>query len=173
MWLGAILPYVVLLNGVLAQQTLMDRLPDCAVKCFEATLPTTTCAPTDLNCLCLDEPFGLAVAGCNALNCTVVQTMSAMNETYAACGIPVHSQSAEMIGVTAAFGGLAVIMVVIRLMDRGISSAAKLGWDDLLIGASGVRERETHLPNHRNAYADSSLNRSHRSSKTCQSSSVQ
>ena len=45
-----------------------------------------------------------------------------------------------MIAVTAAFGALAVVMVALRLIDRGISTAAKLGWDDLLIGLAGVGE---------------------------------
>jgi hypothetical protein len=43
-----------------------------------------------------------------------------------------------MIGVTAAFGALAVAMVALRLIYRGLSTSAQLGADDLLIGLSGV-----------------------------------
>lgn len=45
-----------------------------------------------------------------------------------------------MIGVTASIGALAIVMVIVRLIDRGISANAKLGWDDLLIGLAGVRK---------------------------------
>jgi hypothetical protein len=44
-----------------------------------------------------------------------------------------------MIGVTASVGALALLMVVMRLVDRFCSSQARLGWDDLLIALSGVR----------------------------------
>ncbi|KAF2111240.1 hypothetical protein BDV96DRAFT_189420 [Lophiotrema nucula] len=139
-WLWSVVPAVVLLNGVLAQESLTDRLPSCATKCFEATLPTTSCTSDDIGCLCTDPKFFTTAAGCNALNCTVVETLSATNETRAACGIPIRSQQTTMIAVTAAFGALAVVMVSLRLVDRGISTAAKLGWDDLLIGLAGVSE---------------------------------
>lgn len=108
------------------------------VQCFEATLPTTKCSPDDLTCLCTDTAFNLAAAGCNAANCTVVEVLTATNETYAACGVPVKDATATLIGVTVSFGMLAILMVVLRLVDRGISAQAQLGWDDLLIGLSGV-----------------------------------
>lgn len=79
-------------------------------------------------------------AACNAANCSVVEVLHATNETYAACGVPVRDQSATLLGVTASIGGLALLMVILRLLDRGISAHAQLGWDDLLIGLSGVRE---------------------------------
>lgn len=43
-----------------------------------------------------------------------------------------------MIAVTASVGGLAVLMVALRLLHRATSTSAKLGIDDLLIGLSGV-----------------------------------
>lgn len=78
-------------------------------------------------------------AACNAANCSVVEVLQATNETYAACGVPVRDQSATLMGVTASIGSLALLMVILRLLDRGISAHAQLGWDDLLIGLSGVR----------------------------------
>jgi hypothetical protein len=44
-----------------------------------------------------------------------------------------------VIGVTASFFALSLIMVAARLLDRGLSATARLGWDDLLIGLSAVR----------------------------------
>jgi hypothetical protein len=84
-----------------------------------------------------------AAAACNAANCTVVEMLQATNETYAACGLPIRDQSATLIGVTASVGFLALAMVILRLADRAISAQAQLGWDDLLIGLSGVSENSS------------------------------
>jgi hypothetical protein len=51
-----------------------------------------------------------------------------------------------MIGVTASFGALAFLMVVLRLVDRTISQQAQLGWDDLLIGLSGLMSLFQNVP---------------------------
>ena len=77
-------------------------------------------------------------AACNAGNCTVIDMLQATNETYAACGVPVRDQTKSLIGPVASIGGLALIMVVLRLVDRAVSAQAQLGMDDLLIGLSGV-----------------------------------
>ncbi|KAF2680258.1 hypothetical protein K458DRAFT_345236 [Lentithecium fluviatile CBS 122367] len=143
---GVVLSCVALLNAVLAQQSLIDRLPDCAAQCFEVALPMTTCKPDEINCLCIDIEFQTAAATCNAANCTVIETLSATNTTRAACGIPIKDASDTMIGVTAAFGGLALVMVIMRLIDRGLSAQAKLGWDDLLIGLAGFSSVVQNVP---------------------------
>jgi hypothetical protein len=64
--------------------------------------------------------------------------LQATNQTYAACGVPIRDQTATLMGVTASIGSLALLMVILRLADRAISAHAQLGWDDLLIGLSGV-----------------------------------
>lgn len=77
-------------------------------------------------------------AACNAGKCSVVSMLQATNETYAACGIPVRDRTRTLIGPVASIGALALVMVAMRLIDRAISAQARLGWDDLLIGLSGV-----------------------------------
>lgn len=77
-------------------------------------------------------------AACNAGNCSVISMLQATNETYAACGIPIRDRTKTLIGPVASIGALAVLMVAMRLLDRAISAQAQLGWDDLLIGLSGV-----------------------------------
>jgi hypothetical protein len=81
-----------------------------------------------------------AAAACNSANCTVVEVLQATNQTYAACGIPIRDQSATLMAVAASIGSLALLMVIMRITDRAISAQAQLGWDDLLIGLSGVRD---------------------------------
>jgi hypothetical protein len=150
---------VAIFQTVSAQNVLLGQLPSCAVsphtihgslyhdldvnqdgqaQCFEATISLSSCSPNDISCLCTDVAFQNAAAACNAANCTVVAMLSATNETYAACGIPIRDKSQTMIAVTASIGALAFLMVVMRLVDRAFSSQARLGWDDLLIGLSGV-----------------------------------
>ena len=88
--------------------------------------------------MCANTTFQTAFANCNAENCTVTASLSATNETYAACGIPIRDESETMIAVTTSIGALAVTMVMLRLTDRFFSANAKLGLDDLLIGLAGV-----------------------------------
>lgn len=64
--------------------------------------------------------------------------LRATNETYAACNIPIRDHTATLIGPVASIGALALVMVLMRLVDRLVSAHAQLGWDDLLIGLSGV-----------------------------------
>lgn len=78
------------------------------------------------------------VASCNAGSCSVVSMLQATNETYAACGIPIRDKTKTLIGPVASIGALALLMVSMRLIDRFVSAQAQLGWDDLLIGLSGV-----------------------------------
>lgn len=82
-----------------------------------------------------------SAASCNSANCTVIEVLKATNETYAACGVPTRDQSATLLGVVASIGSLALVMVIMRLLDRAISAQAQLGLDDLLIGLSGVRDQ--------------------------------
>ena len=105
-------------------------------------------------CLCLDQVFHGTLAGCYATNCTVIESLgtfipasssnyytdtkiASVNETRAACGIPVRDKTDTLIGVVACFGGLALVMVAARIIDRAVSLQAQLGWDDLLIGLAG------------------------------------
>ncbi|KAH7308649.1 hypothetical protein B0I35DRAFT_99408 [Stachybotrys elegans] len=69
---------VLLAGSVFGQDDLMAALPACAVDCFAQTITASTCAdPTDFACLCIDQPFMLAMQGCQAVNCTIKETLSA------------------------------------------------------------------------------------------------
>jgi hypothetical protein len=144
------------------------------VPCFKAALLITTCSSNDISCLCSDAHFFTAVTACNAGNCTVVETLS--NHTALVvtdhkhiehdltllhrehernlCGVwrSVRNQTDVLTGTTASFGAMALLMVIMRLLDRGISAQAKLGWDDLLIGLAGY---ETSLALRLRSHADS------------------
>ncbi|KAF1918987.1 hypothetical protein BDU57DRAFT_490848 [Ampelomyces quisqualis] len=127
-----------LLQSVSAQQEFLAKLPLCASTCVLATIPSSACSPSDFDCLCGDTNFMKTAAACNAANCSAVEVLQATSETYAACGVPVRDQRATLMGVTASFGCLALLMVILRLLYRGFSTHKHLGWDDLLIGLTGI-----------------------------------
>lgn len=147
---------LLLVRSTSAQQDFLAGLPNCAVsdlyvscfrgnlpeplqlRCLTTNLPVTTCQPTDLACLCVDQNFLATVAGCNNQFCSVVEVLSATNATYAACGFPIGDQSHALRGISLSFGIAATIMIATRLVYRTFSSKVQLGWDDLLIAVSGV-----------------------------------
>lgn len=91
-----------------------------------------------MECLCADVNFQTTLSTCVSSSCTVVEYLQSTNASRAACGIPVRDNTPVMIAMTASFGTLAMVMVIMRLVNRGFSRDRKLGWDDLLIGLSGV-----------------------------------
>lgn len=116
------------------------------------TLPTTKCSPTDFPCLCADTQFMGAAAACNAASCTMVEVLRATNETYAACGVESRDQSSKLIGIVAATATPALLMVILRLLDRGRERI--LGYDDLLIGLAGVSPVSKSSISSTKVYAD-------------------
>ncbi|OBT69098.1 hypothetical protein VE03_01397 [Pseudogymnoascus sp. 23342-1-I1] len=144
--LRVIVPWAILLRACLAQQDLLSQLPSCAVLCFAAALPTTTCSPTDIGCLCMDASFIGTVAACNAGNCTVIENLQSTNQTYAACGVPTRSQATTIIGISATFGAVAWLMVIMRLVDRHFSTQTTLGWDDYLVALAGLSSFAMTIP---------------------------
>ncbi|KAF9697007.1 hypothetical protein EKO04_004570 [Ascochyta lentis] len=142
---GVLIVSTLLSGQVLAQQGFLGRLPPCAARCFSANTPQS-CSSGDFSCLCADTTFMTTFAACNAGKCSVVSMLQATNETYAACGIPVRDKTKTLIGPVASIGSLALVMVVMRLVDRALSAHAQLGWDDLLIGLSGVISLGMNVP---------------------------
>lgn len=124
-------------------------------QCFEQSLVSSDCSQSDFPCLCADTEFMTAVSGCQTANCTVKETLSAFspfcplaswpqtakafpntlfaastNATVALCDIPQNDASATIVGIPASFGSLALLMVILRVVDRIWSKKVGLGWDD-------------------------------------------
>lgn len=110
--------------------------------CFESALKNqTACAPTDVPCICHNQPLNLAIQGCMMGSCTLKESLckscflplapqtaalvrfyirltfvsAAINTTYAMCGIPIKDRSSHLIITNAVFGGLALIALLIRM----------------------------------------------------------
>ncbi|KAH7129284.1 hypothetical protein EDB81DRAFT_661477 [Dactylonectria macrodidyma] len=83
-WYTAFGAFAILLRSTQAQDDLMSSLPECAAQCFEQSVSTSSCSPSDIPCLCLDTTFQGVAQGCQALNCTVkeILSMSTLLTTY-------------------------------------------------------------------------------------------
>ncbi|KAF1811943.1 hypothetical protein P152DRAFT_398283, partial [Eremomyces bilateralis CBS 781.70] len=107
--------------------------------CFEQTVLSSKCSPTDFSCLCQDEAFMEAAAGCQATGCTVKEmltdfrNLASTNATMAACGVQPRDISVQVIAIPASFGSLAMLMVIVRLVDRIGIRKLSLDWDDYLV----------------------------------------
>ncbi|KAH7007257.1 hypothetical protein EDB80DRAFT_718487 [Ilyonectria destructans] len=130
--------FALLLGCTMAQADLMSSLPDCAVQCFEQSVSSSNCSSSDLPCLCVDTVFMAVAQGCQAQNCTVKEILTSTNATLAACGVPPGNQSATVIGIPAAFGSFAILLVLIRIFGRLWVTKIDLDWDDYLIVAAMV-----------------------------------
>ncbi|KAK5228288.1 hypothetical protein LTR72_002171 [Exophiala xenobiotica] len=101
-----------------AAQALLSALPKCAATCAEEFVLTSTCAPTNLTCICTTATLLARITQCTTANCTVIEALSAANVTDAACGVTPTNTSQTYIVVTSIFLALAVLFYLMRLYVR-------------------------------------------------------
>ena len=70
---------------------------------------------------------------CKSSARTDLGALAATNATLISCGVTPRDQSAKIIGIPASFGSLAIIMVVLRVIDRLLLRKVSLDWDDYLV----------------------------------------
>ncbi|KAI0418964.1 hypothetical protein F5X98DRAFT_336817 [Xylaria grammica] len=136
--LHALCVFAILLGSSLGQSDLVRSLPSCAAQCFEETLSRSSCASSDLACLCGDAVFLGAVQKCEATSCTVKETLTSTNATLAACGVPRGDVSNTVLAIPASFGSLAILLYLSRIFDRVYLMKLALGWDDYLLTAGVI-----------------------------------
>ena len=108
----------------------------------------------DMPCVCRDVVFGDALPECMMMICTpkhllskkngyplqrfvLLTNLAAANASYTECGIKSQDQSALFLAVPGVFGGLATLMVLIRVFIRIPSKT--FGADDSLVVVAMVR----------------------------------
>ncbi|KAG4441555.1 hypothetical protein IFR05_002940 [Cadophora sp. M221] len=114
-----------------AQGTIAS-LPSCALTCLASGLETSSCAPTNSTCVCLDVTLQEAVAVCVASTCTIKESLVAKNVTETICKAPIRDVSASYFTINITFGVLSVAVVLVRLIARFFTQAS-LGLDDVFI----------------------------------------
>ncbi|KAI0854592.1 hypothetical protein F4860DRAFT_522985 [Xylaria cubensis] len=122
--------YPFLFGFSLAQNSILSLLPDCATQCFKQVASISSCSVLDINCLCADPAFIPALQTCEAANCTVKEILTSTNVTLSACGVPTSDVSNTIIGISASFGSLAMLLFLVRIADRFWVSNVSLGLDD-------------------------------------------
>lgn len=116
--------------------------------CIMSAIEATSCAVTDQNCICTNEPVLTNAIGCFGLQCTPKLSLcmstyhsggdstnyglASTNMTRASCGIPEESAANLTPALAGSLGMLALIMVALRWCQR-IFIKKSLGWDDGLI----------------------------------------
>ncbi|KAL3482105.1 hypothetical protein BJX99DRAFT_243126 [Aspergillus californicus] len=106
----------------------MDGFPSCALDCLMQALPSSSCSPSDFDCICLDNQLIAKIQACALQNCSVKDGLLATRFLYETCDYPVtvdHQMSLPLFIAGTIFSTLAVIL---RIAARLIGS--KLGFDD-------------------------------------------
>ncbi|KIX01296.1 uncharacterized protein Z518_09021 [Rhinocladiella mackenziei CBS 650.93] len=137
--------FTFLVGASVGQNSLLDQLPRCAVQCFNQAISTSSCSPSDIACLCGDTQFMHAAAACEAVDCTVKETLTSTNATLAACGVPPNDASTTVMAIPAAFGSLAILMVVLRIADRLWDNKITLSWEDYFVVIATVWDENKTL----------------------------
>ncbi|PVH81289.1 hypothetical protein DL98DRAFT_559877 [Cadophora sp. DSE1049] len=112
-----------------AQEQLISSLPSCALKCLVAGLGTSTCAPTNTTCVCLDAPLQSSIATCVTSNCTIKQSLIAKNVTSTLCEVPVRDVSTRYFAISLSFGVISAAVVLLRMFTKYFTKAT-FGLDD-------------------------------------------
>ncbi|KAI8625990.1 hypothetical protein F5Y19DRAFT_448593 [Xylariaceae sp. FL1651] len=116
-----------------AQSSTLSSLPNCAATCFEGTASSSSCSPLNITCLCEDVLFMSTLETCESTTCTVKETLTSTNVIRSACGIPVEDISSTLIGIASSFGPLAILLYLLRIIDRLWVINVSLGLDDYFI----------------------------------------
>jgi hypothetical protein len=121
-------------------------------ECLETSLKAqTTCAPTDITCICTTKSLMGAIQGCVLSSCTLIEALckfldvtehlrgiltrtAAQNSTEKMCGHPVRDITHITPIVTGVSGGAAMLAVIVRcLLSRN-----SFGLDDAFVIAAFV-----------------------------------
>ncbi|KAK3689706.1 hypothetical protein B0T22DRAFT_177183 [Podospora appendiculata] len=130
---GIALCLLFLFNVVAAGSITFDDavagLPKCALECLGSAISNSTCAITDVNCICSTASLNNAAAVCMTSACTVRESLTAKNITSHLCGVEPDNNS-QLITIFAVFISLTMLAVALRVLAR-ILTSAYFWWDDL------------------------------------------
>ncbi|KAL4944492.1 hypothetical protein BDV06DRAFT_220227 [Aspergillus oleicola] len=106
----------------------MDLLPDCAVACLAQVIPSSTCALTDINCICTNQQLNAQVTACGLATCTVKDSLLSQRALYTICDYPVTVDNNAFSIVLVVGLVLCCIAVALRVAARILR--ANIGFDD-------------------------------------------
>jgi hypothetical protein len=111
-------------------------LPSCALSCFLGAVGNSTCAISDLACICANTQISAQLEPCVLGACTVKEALHTKNLTYTSCGYPT-SDDTTIFPLTNLIGLIvAILAVALRVTYRAVDR--RLGLDDIMIIVSLV-----------------------------------
>ncbi|KAI1385913.1 uncharacterized protein F4822DRAFT_357565 [Hypoxylon trugodes] len=106
-----------------------QTMPTCATNCLATQLKTSSCDPTDSECICADSTLMNGVADCVLASCTVIEGLAAQNATQTLCKQPVRDRRLVAPIATAVTAAIALAFVSIRSFNCHIQGEYQ--WADL------------------------------------------
>ncbi|CAG8198056.1 unnamed protein product [Penicillium salamii] len=101
------------------------------LKCMVASVPQSSCAPTDQKCLCLDTHYTVTLEKCVLTSCTIRESLTTKNVTTSLCGAPVRDRTKVVSAAGLAGGIIALIAFILRMVARLRCCGGVFGMDDL------------------------------------------
>ncbi|KAE8349543.1 hypothetical protein BDV28DRAFT_160402 [Aspergillus coremiiformis] len=95
-------------------------------------LNASWCPTTGMTCICTNEPLLTFEVGCFSKRCSLKENLFSTNLTRSACGIPEDNHANLTPALAGVLGMLALIMVILRLVQR-VFLKKSFGWDDGMI----------------------------------------
>ncbi|KIW07006.1 uncharacterized protein PV09_01901 [Verruconis gallopava] len=123
-------------NSSAVLEELQKALPSCALQCTLTEVPKSTCALTDISCICTNEALNNEILVCLQQSCTVVEQLQTKKVFNGACGVPVRNVGSHLSAINWTFFGLATLAVGCRLLARLKYFGGNFAWDDYTIGIS-------------------------------------
>ncbi|CAG8091105.1 unnamed protein product [Penicillium salamii] len=96
-----------------------------------ASVPQSSCAPTDQKCLCLDTHYTVTLEECVLTSCTIRESLTTKNVTTSLCGAPVRDRTKVVSAAGLAGGIIALIAFILRMVARLRCCGGVFGMDDL------------------------------------------
>ncbi|PHH62445.1 hypothetical protein CDD81_7164 [Ophiocordyceps australis] len=129
----------------------ISNLPDCAISCLGQSISKTQCSPSDVACICRDEPLQEALTACVMEKCSVPDSLVAKNITSTSCGLPVRDRHKTYVATSNAFGIITGVIVLLRVGYK-LWAGLEFGLDDVftlattLMGVPSTVFNATVLP---------------------------
>ncbi|KAJ5679595.1 hypothetical protein N7462_007839 [Penicillium macrosclerotiorum] len=108
-----------------------QSLPSCALLCLEDLLPNSACASTNQTCICTNVELNDELTSCVSANCTIKESLTAVNVTDTTCGVPIRDHTSLSI-IIPAVGLCVVLFVGLRIYTRLVVMKLEIGLDDIM-----------------------------------------
>ncbi|KAI9370284.1 hypothetical protein BJX61DRAFT_544765 [Aspergillus egyptiacus] len=101
----------------LAGRAASQQMPSCATTCMQTGIAGSSCAATDMDCVCTDPALQADISSCIVVSCTVKEALTSQNASSTMCGIEPRDISHITPTVTSVFMPLAIAATLVRCLE--------------------------------------------------------